>query len=367
MAISTPVTVQTRITGTRRSKRSGDGGGESLPRRHLGTPPVAPLTISAALGVSQVRDHAIFGGCLRSEIPLPELPPIQAAEPDWFFQRAAELPANGTYLGDDRVDADIRVRCSKLPDGFQLDFDDTGTFDVVDHGRRIAWTPGATTAMELVRADLLGGVFSVALHLQGLLCLHGSAVGIGETAVAFLANKGAGKSTLATAMCAAGATLITDDMLPVDPRTPVTAWPSMPAVRLLHDSASHLRYASGQTHPATNKYHVNELPPDQVEMRRLPLGAIYELAPVPAGPGVPIVERIRIKGTVAVGTLLRHHRAGTAIGGSESINLFVRASDIVRTVPVYRLQIARDFSRLPDVVSQIRDWHSADASADAAS
>ena len=237
-------------------------------------------------------DHAIFGGRLCSEIPLPELPPIQAGEPDWVFRRAVEPRPDSTYLGDDRVDAEIRVRCSKLSDGFRLEFDDTGTFDIGQRGRVIAWTPGTTSRMELVRADLLGGVFSVALHLQGLLCLHGSGVGIDGSAVAFLANKGAGKSTLATALCAAGATLVTDDMLPVDPRSPVMAWPSMPAVRLLHDSASQLRYTSGQTHPVTNKYHVNELPPDQVEMRRLPLSAVYELAPVPSGPNVPSVERI---------------------------------------------------------------------------
>ena len=57
-------------------------------------------------------------------------------------------------------------------------------------------------------------------------------------------------------------------------------------------------------------------------------------------------------------TLLRHHRAGTAIGGAESVNLFVRASDIVRRVPVYRLQVARDFARLSDVAAEIRTWHS---------
>ena len=43
------------------------------------------------------------------------------------------------------------------------------------------------------------------------------------------------------------------------------------------------------------------------------------------------------------------------------MNLFLRASDIVRTVPVYRLQVARDFDRLPDVVAQIRQWHSSPA------
>jgi len=302
-------------------------------------------------------DHAIFGGCLRSDFPIPELPPIHGRGPDWVFRRSAGLPREAHFLGIDNVDATIRVRCSKIPDGFQLAFDDTGTFDITDGGRDIAWTPGSETAMELVRADLLGGVFSVALHLQGLLSLHGSGVGIDGTAVAFLANKGAGKSTLATALCDAGCTLVTDDMLPVDPTGPVTAWPSMPAVRLLHDSASHLRYASGQTHPVTNKYHVNELPPHQVETSRLPLGAVYELAPVPAGENVPAVERIRVSGTAAVGTLLRHHRAGTAIGGAESANLFLRASDIVRSVAVYRLQVARDFDRLPEVVATIRSWH----------
>ena len=317
-------------------------------------------------GVSPLRDHAVFGGCLRSEIPLPELPILHGAEPDWLFHRASSVVPATQFLGEDRVDAELRVRCSKIPGGLRLDFDDTGIFDITAGGRDIAWTPGERSALELVRADLLGGVFSVALHLQGLLCLHGSAVAVTDVAVGFLANKGAGKSTLATALCAQGATLITDDMLPVSPEEPVMAWPSMPAVRLLHDSASHLRHASGPLHPVTNKYHVNELPSQQVERRRLPLGAVYELAPVPAGVGVPPVERIRVKGPAAVSTLLRHHRAGTAIASAETTNLFVRASDIVRTVPVYRLQVARDFSRLTEVVDQIRQWHSAPTSAEAA-
>jgi hypothetical protein len=313
-----------------------------------------------------MRDYAIFGGCLRSEFPLPELPIIERAEPDWIFHRAARALPDSVFLGDDRVDAKIRVTCGRLSDGFRLAFDDTGTFDVSDSGRDIAWTPGESSAMELVRADLLGGVFSVALHLQGLLCLHGSGVALGDTALAFVAVKGAGKSTLATALCDGGAKLITDDMLPVDPRAPVMAWPSMPAVRLLHDSASHLRHASGQAHPVTNKYHVNQLQPHQVEIRRLRLGAIYELAPVPAETGVPAVERINVQGTAALGALLRNHRAGTAIGAAESMNLFDRASAIVRTVPVFRLQVARDFSRLAEVVAQIRQWHSAPSESAAA-
>jgi hypothetical protein len=309
------------------------------------------------IGVSPARDHAIFGGCLRSEIPLPELPEIEGRDPDWVFRRALGHLAAGELLGEDRVDAAIRVRCSRIPAGFRLAFDDTGTFDITALGRDIAWTPGSDPTMELVRADLLGGVFSIALHLQGLLCLHGSAVALGDAAIGFLATKGSGKSTLATALCNAGATLITDDMLPVDPREPVMTWPSMPAVRLLHDSASQLRYAKGKTHPATNKYHVKELPSDQVERRRLPLGAVYELTPVAANPTGDAARRTQVKGTAAVSLLLRHHRAGTAIGGAESVNLFLRATEVVRTVPIYTLEVVRDFDRLGEVVAKIREWH----------
>jgi len=306
-----------------------------------------------------VRDHAIFGGCLRSDVPLPELPLIDGVSPDWIFHRALAPLGPAQFLGEERVDDTIRVRCSRLPDGIRLEYDDTGTFDISQRGSDIAWTPGRASAIELVRTDLLGGVLSVALHLQGLLVLHGSAVGIANTAVGFLANKGTGKSTLATALCAAGSTLVTDDTLPVHPGTPATAWPAMPAVRLLHDSASLLQHAKGTTHPATNKYHVSELPPEQVELRRLPLAAVYELSPVPDAPGTPAAERLRITGTAAVSTLLRHNRAGGIVGTADSMAVFLRASDIVRTVPVYRLHVVRGFDRLTEVVAQIRSWHAA--------
>ena len=88
-----------------------------------------------------MRDHAIFGGCLRSEFPLPELPAIERAEPDWIFRRATDALPDSVFLGDDRVDAKIRVKCGKLSDGFRLAFDDTGTFDVSNGGRDITWTP----------------------------------------------------------------------------------------------------------------------------------------------------------------------------------------------------------------------------------
>ena len=304
-----------------------------------------------------MRDHAIFGGCLRSEIPLPELPVTTCSTPDWTFHRATGPLSDAEPLGQDSVDATIRVTCGRLSDGFRLHFDDTGVFDISARGRDIAWSAADDVPLTLVRADLLGGVFSIALHLQGLLCLHGSAVTLGNAAVAFLGTKGAGKSTLATALCGAGAALLTDDMLPIHPGPPAMAWPAAPAVRLREDSAHRLQRAQGSTHPQTGKYHLRELPDANVERRRVPLAAIYELAPVEREAGVPTVQRVRLTGPVTIATLLRHGRAGTAIGGAEAVNLFVRAGEIARAVAIYRLEIARDFDRLDEVVQEIGTWH----------
>ena len=316
------------------------------------------MAYSLGSSSSHTHDYAVFGGSLRSEIPLPELEPTTCELPDWTFRRASGPLTASKHLGYEGVDAGVRVRCGQLRDGYRLEFDDTGVFDITDGGRLVEWSAGRVESRELVGADLLGGVFSVALHLQGLMCLHASAVAIGDIVIAFAAQKGTGKSTIAAAMCGAGARFFTDDMLPVMPDTVATAWPSVPAVRLLHDSASRLGYAKGPTHPASGKYHVSALPADLVETRRLPLAAVYELSPIAGDSSTPDVRRVRLSGAAAVATLLRHSRAGLVIGGAESAALFERAVDITRSVPVYRLEATRDFSWLSVVVEQLKGWHS---------
>ena len=107
--------------------------------------------------------YALFGGVLQSEILLPALPAIDSDRADWVA-RVVSHPAVGPTeaLGEEKVDERIRVRTSRLANGFRLEFDDTGIFDITDGGALITWCPSAETRVELARADLLGGVFPVA-------------------------------------------------------------------------------------------------------------------------------------------------------------------------------------------------------------
>jgi hypothetical protein len=73
-----------------------------------------------------------------------------------------------------------------------------------------------------VHPDLLsvlvgGPLLAFVLTRRGETVLHASAVQVGGAALGFIGGSGMGKSTMATLLCAAGARLVTDDVLRLDP------------------------------------------------------------------------------------------------------------------------------------------------------
>lgn len=63
---------------------------------------------------------------------------------------------------------------------------------------------------------ICGTLLAFLLALRGGTVLHASAVQVRDSALAFVGSSGMGKSTMATLACAAGAKLITDDVLRLD-------------------------------------------------------------------------------------------------------------------------------------------------------
>ncbi|MGH8900630.1 MAG: hypothetical protein ACRDYA_02875 [Egibacteraceae bacterium] len=82
--------------------------------------------------------------------------------------------------------------------------------------RRIEYRPDPAADMGLVPILLSGTVLAFVLSLGGDCVLHASAVEVDGAAIAIVGQSGMGKSTLAALLCAAGASLLTDDVLRVD-------------------------------------------------------------------------------------------------------------------------------------------------------
>lgn len=87
---------------------------------------------------------------------------------------------------------------------------------------------------------LLGQVATLVLHKQGFPSLHASAVVVDGRGVAFVGLPGRGKSTMAGNFLQRGATLLTDDVLPLYTRGgTVMGIPSLPMMKVWSQTVEH--------------------------------------------------------------------------------------------------------------------------------
>lgn len=168
--------------------------------------------------VTALRFYSVYGERLASDLPLPELDEIPAGPARWTASVATTLPPmeGAVELGAECIYGDVHARLIRHAHGHRIVVEDTGTFDLSEDRTRITIVPLTGAWDDFVRAHLMGRVLATALHLDGLLPLHGSAVATAEGVIGFLAPKGYGKSSLALALTTAGAWLVSDDTLAID-------------------------------------------------------------------------------------------------------------------------------------------------------
>jgi hypothetical protein len=307
-----------------------------------------------------MNNYQVFGGVLRSELEFPELDPATRGVPDWTLTvttaPAPDVPL-GDPLGEDKVDQGVMVRSFATPHGFRLVYDDTGVFDVTAGGREVRWHRPESADLEAGRLDVLGRVLALALHASGWLSLHGSAVAMADGAVAFLAPKGNGKSTLAFALMRGGAALMTDDTVVIGKGVPATVRPGVQSVRLFRDSAAWLSAPAPIAGTSDVKATFGQLSDDARRLTRAPLAALYLLESVPAGTIAEPLERHRLEGPEAVFGLLGQTKIGALLGGTEAPGVFASVVALAEGSPIYKLRVTRDYERLSVVVERIMGWH----------
>lgn len=161
-----------------------------------------------------------------------------------------------------------------------LFWDQVGTFLVRD-GKEIIIDPLPGVEERIIRLPLLGAVLAVLLHQRGFLVLHASSVAINSSAVAFLGEKGWGKSTMAATLYGRGHNLMADDVVAVDisnPKSPIVL-PGFPQMKLWPDAATSSLGDDPETlpqvHPQAEKRARRVA--DNFLQKALPLRRIYVL------------------------------------------------------------------------------------------
>ncbi len=178
--------------------------------------------------------YTAYGLGIHSELPLPELVPNCEASTDVTIKLQK--------LENSPLKIDSVAHCFQLiPEGMYVFWESIGTFLIRD-GKEIIIDSVLEAQESRIRLFILGAAIGVILHQRGFLVLHASAVVINGNAVAFVGDKGRGKSTMAAALHARGHNLIGDDVIAIDmshSNQPMVV-PAFPQIKLWPDAVASL-------------------------------------------------------------------------------------------------------------------------------
>ena len=219
----------------------------------------------------------------------------------------------------------------------------------VEGGHTVTVYPHACAAQPELRLFTLGSAWGALGYQRGFAMWHGSVVERDGRAVLICGDAGAGKSTMAAALVADGAQLVSDDLSRIEPcGSGAVVHPSSTRCKLWREAIEHFGWQNrviqrdylrdDKFHCRVDQHHGGESP--------VPLAGIVVLQ----DGGVSMLERLtgaQALEEVLRGTLYRPEMLEAM--GQWGVQGGLAARTIAR-VPVFRLVRSKDFGTLADAV-----------------
>jgi hypothetical protein len=256
--------------------------------------------------------HVVYGLRLAANMALPGLllqPDSGVSEvrtwlKDWTtfpstFPKSIEILYPGSHASGDGQ-SNLRLGALSGGDHLGLFYSDGVRFAVERRGREVwaDWPENYT--LEDACTYLLGPVMGFVLRLRGVVCLHASAVALGDCAIALVGLPGAGKSTTAAAFGCAGFPVLSDDVVALtDKGTQFLVQLGYPRLNLWPDSVLTLFGSECALPRITPTWDKRYMPlghnGHRFASNPLPLGAVYILDGRDATLTAPIIEELSCK------------------------------------------------------------------------
>jgi hypothetical protein len=315
--------------------------------------------------------YSVFGLRLHASEPIPGLVPTErfdSADVEVYLDAIPEGAREGSAPNETLVftssillesgEPTSRIWKSTARSLFRLEYFDGVECWVDSKGQSVWATWSESSSREDAATYLLGPVLGFVLRRRGVICVHASAVAIGNRAVALVGGAGAGKSTTAAALARRGHAVISDDIVALaEGDGTFVILPAYPYLCLWPDSVAML-YGSGKSlPPLTPNFDKRQLALVEnslsFEARSLPLGAVYLLGERSEEDRAPFLE------TPAARDCLMSLIANTYANLSETemrAREFECLGRVVASIAVLRLRPHRDGARM-DRLCELIEHH----------
>ena len=308
---------------------------------------------------------SIYGLGVISNSTIPGVPPSTIASedirisfgslPTWLHE-VSDTHIETSYIADYKSECgEPALRVFRVLDGkyYRFRYADQTEFVVDKAGTEIwaAWREPLT--IEDTATYLLGPVLGFVMLLRGVVCLHATAVAIGDEAIALLGPAGSGKSTTAAAFAERGYSVLAEDVVTLDDRGDhflvrpgypcIRLWPA--AVKALYGSETHLPKLT----PNWDKCYLDLS--DNFQREPVRLAAIYRLGERRHDATAPFIRGVeRAEGLMS---LVANTYATKLMDKQMRAREFEVLTRVVRSVPVRRVTPHADPARIPQLCDSI--------------
>jgi hypothetical protein len=224
---------------------------------------------------------------------------------------------------------------------------------LIDRGGTDIWANWIEPlTLEDTATYLLGPIMGFVMLLRGVVCLHASAVAIGDEVIAFLGPAGAGKSTTAAAFSNIGYSVLAEDVMTLDDRYDhflvrpaypcIRLWPA--SVRALYGTEDYLPKLT----PNWDKCYLDlTVQPEQFQRRPLRLTAIYYLDERREDPGAPFIEAVDQSEGLML--LVANTYSSKLMDKAMRATEFELLTRVLSNVPLRRISPHKDAARIPEL------------------
>ena len=314
--------------------------------------------------------YFVYGLRLLSNLPIPGLTEITSALPPDVCVHLQSNPQTGKFDPtteqlkyvtpyQDRNGADVLHVWEVEPNkSLRFDYSDGMQFIVAADTYEVWATWPSTLTVDDAAIYLLGPILGIILRLRGVICLHASAVSLGDQAVAFVGPAGFGKSTTAALFAQQGHSIMCDDLVALSCKEQVFVQSAYPRLRLW-PSAVNFLYGSPDalpklvdSDPLWDKCYLDLVNcANDFQIRPLPLAAIYILEQRSEHFTAPTIEDVTANDALI--SLVANTYANYFLDKKMRSAEFKTLARIVSEIPIRRLVPHADPQRLPDLYQAV--------------